>query len=304
MAFIRRKSKGSTYYYELVENSWVGGKVVQRIIEYFPTLEAANLFCEKKGIRKFETKYLISPEFETQLADKLEKLNKRRPLPESSLKNLRVKFEVDMTYNSNAIEGNRLTLRETALVIRKGMTIGGKSLQEHLEAKNHVEALGLLYELVAEKRAITEDDILQLHKIVLEKIDKQYAGKYRDRAVYIEGVVHVPPPAKNIPKLMRTVMLEANNKEQGVKAIISASRLHHLIASIHPFIDGNGRMARLLLNLRLMRAGFPPTVLRKNERKSYYSSLEKADDGDFFPITTLIARDVEQALDLWLEATA
>src|SRR3989338_5380313 len=112
MAFIRRKRKGESYYYELVESIWEEGKPKQKIIEYFPSLKAA------------------------------------RPLPEQALKNLKEKFEIDMTYNSNAIEGNRLTLRETWLVIRKGITIGGKSLEEHLEAKNHLEALHFLYELV------------------------------------------------------------------------------------------------------------------------------------------------------------
>ena len=154
MVFIRRKSRGNTYYYELVENAWENGKVVQKIVQYFPTLEAANLYCEKKGIRKFETKYVISPELEKRLAEKLNKLNSIRPLPESALKKLNEKFEIDMTYNSNAIEGNKLSLRETFLVVRKGMTIGGKTIQEHLEAKNHVEALEFLYELVDSKRTI------------------------------------------------------------------------------------------------------------------------------------------------------
>ncbi len=303
MVFIRRKSKGNSYYYELVENSWENGKTVQRIIQYFPTLEAANLYCEKKGIRKFETKYVISPELEKRLVEKLAKLNSLRPLTPQSLKNLKDKFEIDLTFNSNAIEGNKLTLRETYLVVRKGMTIGGKTIQEHLEAKNHVEALEFLYKLVDNKKEIAEEDVLNIHKLVLEKIDKEFAGKYRDRQVYIEGTVHVPPPAKNVPKLMKKIVEELNNKDQKIKAIVSASKIHYMITNIHPFIDGNGRVARLLLNLRLMRAGFPPAVLRKNERTSYYSALEKADEKDYYPITTLIAKDIETALDIYLSAT-
>jgi len=300
MAFIRRKKKGNTFFYELVENTWEKGKVRQRVVQYFPTLEAANLYCEQKGIRKLETKLLISPETERRLNEKLEWLNKARPLPESALKNLQDKFEIDVTYNSNAIEGNRLTLRETWLVVRKGMTIGGKTLEEHLEAKNHVEALHFLYQLVDRKREISEEDILELHELVLDKISPQYAGKYREVQVYISGSAHVPPAASEVPKLMRQVIHELNNKDKKTKALESASRAHYLIAKIHPFVDGNGRLARLLLNLRLMRSGFPPIVLHKTERKSYYAALEKADYGDLYPITALIAKNVEKSLDLYL----
>lgn len=304
MVFIRRKSRGNTYYYELVESIWENGKSVQKIVQYFSTLEAANLYCEKKGIRKFETKYVISPELEKRLIEKLDKLNSLRPLSQQTLKNLKDKFEIDMTYNSNAIEGNKLSLRETFLVVRKGMTIGGKSLEEHLEAKNHVEALEFLYGLVDSKKTITEEDVLQIHKFVLEKIDNEYAGRYRDRQVYIEGAIHVPPPAKKVKDLMKKVIVELNNKDKKTKAIISASKIHYMITYIHPFIDGNGRVARLLLNLRLMRARFPPAVLRKTQRNSYYSALEKADENDFYPITTIIAKEIETALDLYLSAAS
>lgn len=300
MAYIRRKRKGTSYYYELVEAVWEEGKPKQRIIEYFPSLEAANLYCEKKGIRKFETKYLFSPELEKRLEEKLARLNKARPLPETALKNLKEKFEIDMTYNSNAIEGNRLTLRETWLVIRKGITIGGKSLEEHLEAKNHVEALHFLYALVDLKKTISGQDLLELHRLILDKIYPEFAGRYRTMQVYIEGSAHVPPPAKEVPRLMEGVIRELGSKDQKTKAVISASKVHYLLTKIHPFADGNGRLARLLLNLRLMRSGFPPTILRKTERRAYYAALEKADDGDLYPITTLIANDVVRALDLYL----
>jgi Fic family protein len=302
MAFIRRKRKGNTFYYELVENKWENGKVVQKIIEYFPTLEAANLFCERKGIRKIEAKNTIPPSLEVRISEKSRKLDSLRPLPETALRKLMEKFEVDMTYNSNAIEGNRLTLRETFLVLRKGMTVSGKSLEEHLEAKNHLEALKHLYQLVWNKR-FTENDLMELHRLVMSKVDESIAGKYRDRQVYIEGAVHLPPPAAKVPGLMKEVVLEMNGKEKGIGAIKSASKIHHLVAWIHPFVDGNGRVARLLLNLRLMRSGFPPIVLMKTKRRAYYSALEKADDGDFYPITTFIASEVERALDLWLTAS-
>lgn len=301
MAFIRRKSKGNTFYYELVENKWENGKVVQKIIEYFPTLEAANLFCERKGIRKIEVKNIIPPSLEVRISEKLGKLDSLRPLPETAIRKLMEKFEVDMTYNSNAIEGNRLTLRETFLVLRRGVTVGGKSLEEHLEAKNHLEAINLIYQLARNKK-VFEEDILELHRLVMSKVDEEIAGKYRERQVYIEGAAHLPPPAPKVPELMKEVIREMNRKEDGIEAIKSASRIHHMVAWIHPFVDGNGRMARLLLNLRLMRSGFPPIVLLKKKRRAYYSALEKADDGDFYPITTFIANEAERSLDIWLSA--
>jgi Fic family protein len=302
MVFIRRKRKGSTFYYELVESQWENGKPVQKILEYFPTLEAANLFCEKKGIRKIETKNTIAPSLEARVMEKFRRLDSLRPLPETAVKKLKEKFEIDMTYNSNAIEGNRLTLRETWLVLRKGVTISGKSLGEHLEAKNHLEALRHLFELVQTKRQINEKDILNLHKMVMSKTDDSIAGTYRAQQVFIEGAAHVPPPPNKVRELMKNAIKEMASEAKGVNAIKSASRIHHLITWIHPFTDGNGRMARLLLNLRLMRGGFPPIVLRKTKRKSYYSALEMADDGDLYPITSLIAEEVERSLDIWLSA--
>ena len=300
MVFIRRKKKGDTFFYELVESIRQGAKVKQRVVQYFPSLEAANLYCEQKGIRKHETKLLLSHEMQRKLDEKLDKLNKARPLSQSTLGNLKDKFEIDMTYNSNAIEGNTLTLRETWLVVRKGITIGGKTLQEHLEAKNHVEALHFLFDLVNRKRQITEVDILELHKLVLDKIDPEHAGKYRDVQVYISGSTHKPPVASEVPTLIKDVVNELNNKNKKAKAVESASKVHYLTAKIHPFTDGNGRLARLLLNLRLMRAGFPPVVLHKTERNSYYAALTKADDGDLYPITALIVKNVEKSLDLYL----
>jgi Fic family protein len=218
------------------------------------------------------------------------------------VKKLREKFEVDLTYNSNAIEGNRLTLRETYLVIRKGITISGKSIEEHLEAKNHLEALEFLENLLVRKKNISEEDILELHRLVMAKVDEEIAGKYRSQQVYIEGAVIIPPSPKKVPQLMKDVIKEINKKTKGIESIKSASRVHHLITQIHPFTDGNGRISRLLLNLKLMRSGFPPIVLKRTKRKSYYSALEKADLGDLYPITTLIANEVENSLDLWLSA--
>ncbi len=303
MAFIRKKSRGSTYYYELVENLRVDGKVRQKALRYFPTRNDAEEYAKKEGIHFDETdgEWIDNP-LGKRLEQKLKKLDSLRPLQPETLKRLREKFEVDMTYHSNAIEGNRLSLRETWLVLRRGITIRGKSMTEHLEATNHLEALGLLERMADRKRKISETDVLNLHAAILDKIDPHNAGFYRHEQVFIQGSKLTLPNWRKVPEMMKEVYNELNGKTKGIRAIYSAVRIHHETVRIHPFVDGNGRLARLLMNLRLLRAGFPPTILRREERRSYYSALEKADKGDLRPLAMLIGKDVERALDLYLEA--
>ena len=303
MAFIRRRTRGNTYYYELVESVRKGSKVKQTAREYFPSSAEAEEYAKKAGIAfSASNGAWIDESLAKTLEGKLEQLNKLRPLPPEAVKRLREKFEVDMTYHSNAIEGNRLTLRETWLVLRKGMTIRGKSMNEHLEATNHAEAIGLLEKMADGKKEITEMDVLNLHAVILDKISPPDAGFYRHEHVFIEGSRIRLPKWKDVPKLMKVVYSELNSKSKGIAAIQSAVKIHHATVRIHPFVDGNGRLSRLLMNLRLMRAGFPPTILRREERRAYYSALEKADKGDFRPLSMLVAKDVGHALDLYLDA--
>lgn len=302
MAFIRRRTRGNTYYYELVENVREGDKVKQNVLQYFPSSKEAEEYAKKAGIEFSVDADWIDENLAQTLEEKLGRLNKLRPLPPETVTRLREKFEVDMTYHSNAIEGNRLSLRETWLVLRKGMTIRGKSMNEHLEATNHAEAIGLLEKMADTKKEIAEMDVLNLHAVILDKIDPQNAGFYRHEQVFIQGSKVVLPNWRKVPELMKPVYSELNDKRKGAGAIYSAVKIHHETVKIHPFVDGNGRLARLLMDLRLMRAGFPPAILRREERRSYYSALEKADKGDFRAISMLIAKDVVQALDLYLNA--
>ena len=305
MAFIRRKKKGNTYYYELVESERVGDKVTQKVLKYFPSLNEAAEYAKEHGFEiPKELGEWMDPDLKERLEAKLNKLNSVRPLPPEAVKRLAEKFEVDMTYHSNAIEGNRLTLRETWLVLKRGMTIRGKSVKEHLEATNHKEAIELLEKFVNKKGDITEMDVLNLHAVILDKIDPQNAGFYRHENVFIEGSEMRLPKWRDAPKLMKPVYEDLNNKDEGIKAVYSAVKIHYDTVRVHPFVDGNGRLARLLMNLRLMRAGFPPTILRREERRVYYSALEKADKGDFHPLTVLIGKDIEMSLDLYLEAVS
>ena len=176
-------------------------------------------------------------------------------------------------------------------------------MNEHLEAINHAEAIGLLEKMADRKAQITEMGVLNLHAVILDKIDPHNAGFYRHEQVVIQVSELKLPDWRKVPERMKSVYAELNGKKNGLEAVYSSVRIHYETVRVHPFVDGNGRLARLLMNLRLMRAGFPPTLLRREERRAYYSALEKADKGDFRPLAMLIGKDVGKALDLYLEAT-
>ncbi len=304
MSFIREKTRGSSAYYELVKSVREEGRVRQRVIKYFGDRESMLDYCRSHGVPvpRPRSGSILGVPLCASLKGKLDTLNSLRPLPKNAVESLRRKFDVEMTYNSNAIEGNRLTLRETYFVLEKGITIGGKPMKDYLEATNHRDAIRLLEKIADSKAKITETDVLNLHATILDRIDPHNAGFYRHEQVYITGTRHVPPNWRDVPEKMKMVISELNSSGRCCAAVESAARLHHGLAWIHPFVDGNGRLARLLANLRLMRAGFPPVVLQRRIRRSYYSSLDRADSGDLKPLTLLIAHDVDRALDLWLSA--
>jgi Fic family protein len=237
-----------------------------------------------------------------RIDEKLKRLNKFRPLPVSAVKKLKEQFEIEMTYNSNAIEGNSLTLKETYLVVNEGITIKGKPLKDHLEAKNHQEALDYLYDLVGKgkKNAFSENLIRSLNQIVQQNIDKEWAGRYRNSEVIIGGAKHKPPEAFKVPKMM-TGLIKWYSDNQKLHQVELASIIHHRLVYIHPFFDGNGRTSRLVMNIILMQAGFPLVVVMKNDRKRYYASLSVADKGDYKSFVNFIARAVERTLDIYLK---
>ena len=186
-----------------------------------------------------------------QLTEKKKKLDSFRPFPVELVKNLDEWYKIELTYTSNAIEGNTLTRQETAMVVEKGLTVEGKTLNEHLEAVNHAKAVNFVRELAENKKTkkeITENDILDIHRIILSGINNAYAGRYRDVAVRIAGSTAVLPNPAKVPELMEDFVkwLRGGEREHSVK--ISADA-HFKLVSIHPFVDGNGRTARLLMNL-------------------------------------------------------
>lgn len=245
----------------------------------------------------------LDKKIQKRIDDKLKLLNSFRPLPVSAVQKLREQFEIEMTYNSNAIEGNSLTLKETYLVITEGLTIKGKPLKDHLEAKNHQEALEYLYDLVEKdkKNTFSENLIRSLNQIVQQNIDKEWAGRYRNSGVVIGGADHKPPEALEVPRLMLNLIAWVRDNKKKMHSIELASILHHKLVHIHPFFDGNGRTSRLVMNIILMQSGFPLVIILKNDRKKYYQTLAEADKGVYDNFVNFIARAVERTLDIYLK---
>ena len=223
----------------------------------------------------------LNPLLRKRIDEKFSRLQKMRPLPADKIAKLREQFAIEMTYNSNAIEGNKLTLKETFFVINEGVTIKGKPLRDHLEAKDHQEALNYLYDLADQKKheGILEITIRNLQRLVVKETSSDIAGSYRTGNVIIGGASHRPPDAFEISNLMRKAVGWINANEGKLHPVELAALAHHKIVYIHPFFDGNGRTARLLMDLLLMRAGYPLAVVLKNDWKKYYETLEAADKG-------------------------
>jgi len=238
-----------------------------------------------------------------RLEEKLKTLNSYRPLPKSAIQKIREQFEIEMTYNSNAIEGNSLTLKETYLVINEGITIKGKPLKDHLEARSHQEALNYLYELVSKnKRNTLSERLIRLfHQIVIQDIDKDWEGKYRNSSVVIGGTNLKLPEAIEVPRLMSNLIKWISENRGKIHPVELAGIIHHKLVAIYPFFDGNGRTARLIMNVILMQSGYPLSVILKNDRKKYYDTLSKADKGDLNPFIRFIAQSVERSLDIYLK---
>lgn len=223
------------------------------------------------------------------------------PFPDVVLSRLRHNLTIEWTYNSNAIEGNTLTLKETLLVLEDGLTIGKKSLKEHLEAINHKEAIIFVEELASASHEITERNIKEIHSLILKEIDNDYAGRYRDIQVRISGSSHTPPDPLLVQELMeRFAVTWLANQEK--HPVIQAAMAHYELVSIHPFVDGNGRTARLLMNLILMKHGYFPAVILKNDRKKYYDTLEKGHHGKTDDFIFFVGRALERTINLYLEA--
>lgn len=219
----------------------------------------------------------LSKNFE-QLTELKACLDSFRPFNTSQLHNLQESFDTEYTYESNRIEGNTLSLMETELVIHKGMTIEGKPLKDHFEAVNHLYAIEYIREVVQEERHVNASTLLDIHGLILQGIDRANAGFYRRGNVRISGSRHVCPNFQKVPDLMEDYFTYYEANKDMMHPVELAAEMHERLVSIHPFVDGNGRTARLVMNLILLQNGYPITIIAsdKAQRAAYYNALETA----------------------------
>ena len=225
------------------------------------------------------------------------RLDKYRPLKKEIVQNLREDLILRWTYNSNAIEGNTLTLNETKVAL-EGITVGGKSLREHFEAINHKDAILFVEELAQKNQELNEHDIKSIHSLILKNIDNENAGKYRQNNVIISGATHLASSSLEVASKMQEFISWYKNEAKNLHPIERASRVHVDFVGIHPFIDGNGRTSRLLMNLELIKDGFPAVVIEAKDRVAYYDALDKAHTkGEYDDFIKLVCEGLERSFE-------
>jgi Fic family protein len=234
-----------------------------------------------------------------RLQSKRDRLLQLRPIPSAALEKLRESLMLEWTYHSNGIEGNTLSLQETRVILSDGITVGGKTLREHFEALNHHEAIFALEKMVKSDYRLTASDILSIHALVLQRIEKDFAGRYRNVGVRITGANFTPPNARKVDELMEELILWVNEKSE-IPLVVKATIFHHRMVWIHPFFDGNGRTVRLMFNLLLMNAGYPPAIILQQDRKKYYDALNRANQGNYEKMLLLVIQALERSLDIYL----
>jgi Fic family protein len=240
--------------------------------------------------------------FIKEIQAKKNKLDSLRPLSKEQLKNLKNYFDIEFTYNSNAIEGNTLSFSETKLVLNEGLTIGGKTLNEHLEALNHKEAIDFI-EKLSQNETITLQDIKNLHYLVLNNIDRKNAGTYRTIDVGVrksDGSIYKFCEPIKVPENMQNFIQNLNKTDEN--PVLKSAKVHLEFVTIHPFSDGNGRCARLLMNLVLLQNGYPLTIIKVEDRVKYIKAIEHyQESGDNSIFLEFIAKKVDESLDRYLE---
>jgi Fic family protein/DNA-binding XRE family transcriptional regulator len=280
---------------------WLKEKILSEIGDE-PMAEAAlQMVNEEIG------KYNVSP----KVSDDLKSLLKEIEVLKSKLDKLRQfdsfriaqALELEYTFESNRIEGNTLTLRETDLVVNEGLTISGKSMREHLEAINHKEAIDYMKDLVHRKVTINEREVLSIHNLILRGILPEDAGKYRSVQVMIKGSSHMPPQPFLVAKQMEDYFIWFAKNRKRLHPIILAAEMHERLVTIHPFIDGNGRTSRLIMNLILLKNGYVIANMKgdSESRSAYYEALEKVqtkNDKESFHL--LVAKVEKECLERYL----
>jgi Fic family protein len=213
-------------------------------------------------------------------------LDSYRPFPDHVAKQIRDYYRIGLTYTSNAIEGNTLTESETKVIIEDGLTIGGKSLKEHFEVTGHAKAYDHIHTIMG--KHLAEEDLLSLHKLIFQNIDSENAGRYRNTNVIITGTDFLPPVHNEVPMLMEKHISKLNSVVYDMHPLEWASNLHAEFESIHPFIDGNGRIGRLLLSILSMKNGYCPVIIPPIRRSEYIFAIREANKGKLTVLKGLI----------------
>ncbi len=236
----------------------------------------------------------------TSIQRKKEQLDQLRPVSGAALRQLQKYYDVELTYTSNAIEGNTLTLRETAEVIEHGITVGGKTLKEHLEAVDHYDAVLWMRELAAHAVQVGETTVRELHRRIVARSEPDIAGVYSPHRRRIAGSPVIFPNPLKVPDLMQAF---GTWLEQTALTPEAAFEAHFRLTAIHPFSDGNGRTARLLMNLQLIRGGYVPMTVRPEDRKQYLDALERGSLAeDLRPFQTFMHERLDATLGEYLGA--
>jgi len=259
-----------------------------------------------------------------QEVDALKKqIDDMRPLPDDVEGRVMQKLRLDWNYHSNAIEGNRLSYGETVAFLMEGITAKGKPLKDHLDIRGHNEAINFLLSIIKDTRPISEADIRALHKMILVepynteaktpeglKTTKRVSlGEYKTSANHVKtatGEIHYYATPEETPAKMQELMEWYNEASTNpdVHPVVAAALFHHKFVSIHPFDDGNGRLSRILMNLILMQKGYPPVVIKMDDRQNYYSLLSRADANENWPFVEYIAERLKSSLQLYLKAAS
>lgn len=266
---------------ELAFSSWLSEKIIEYVKDEAFGLKALKVAEEKvKYVNVKSSSYF--PDDLNDLLKQLDKLQNEwqlcKPLNGTQLRKMREYFDVTYTYDSNKIEGNTLTYQETHLIVNEGVTIGGKSMREHLEAINHYEAIDFIVDIAQKNESITERLIKEVHYLILKGIDRANAGVYRSVPVLISGSSFKPPEPFLVAKQMEEVMEFYMDNKNKLHPVILAADMHEKIVTVHPFIDGNGRTSRLIMNLILIMNGFTIASLKGDydSRMQYYKALNEA----------------------------
>jgi len=284
--------------------AWLKEKFLYEIEDSLLGLEALKLAEEELRYKISTIKKSVSKSLQSILEeiDRLQlELNSLRSLDSYKVAQA---LDLEYTFESNRIEGNTLTLRETDLVINEGLTVSGKSMREHLEAINHTEAIGYVKELVKKKMSLNENTLLGIHQLILRSIHPEDAGKYRNVQVMIQGSVHLPPQPYLVRKQMEDFFIWYESKKESLHPVLLAAEMHERLVTIHPFIDGNGRTSRLVMNLILLQHGYVIANIKGDydTRMQYYKALEGVQVGkNKEPFLAFIAKAERDSLKRYLK---